>query len=201
MRLYQHRSNSLSQLNLPEHLGVEFDVRTVDGELRVCHDYLKDSPRLEEYLGALGNRSAILNIKEAGISDEVNSILNTMGKANCLMLDVPMPEFVGLVEANQGSRLVVRVSQFEIPPSEFLKVSGAEWIWLDLFNLSDLPTSLLREARDTLGMRICLASPELYGMKQRFTLKDTMDFIRRQRIELDGVCTKSPDSWRAWFRA
>ena len=64
MKFIAHRINTLAEISsLPENVGVEFDVRDNGGCCVIAHDPYIGVLDCDEYLGKIGNRFLIVNIK------------------------------------------------------------------------------------------------------------------------------------------
>ena len=67
-----HRVNSIKGLKqIQEQFGTEIDIRALGSELILNHEPFSSGERIEDYLDAYKHGTLILNIKEAGIEDEV----------------------------------------------------------------------------------------------------------------------------------
>ena len=77
-----------------------------------------------------------------------------------------------------------------------LRLAGkVRWVWVDCFTrfpLSGKETALLRDA----GFKLCLVSPELQGRTGDGEITRMRSLLAAESIEIDAVCTKTPERWQ-----
>ena len=72
MELIIHRVNTINELrDIPREYGTEIDIRACGSNLILNHEAFQTGERFEDYLDEYTHATLILNIKEAGIEDEV----------------------------------------------------------------------------------------------------------------------------------
>ena len=72
MGIIVHRVNTVQDLNaIPFEYGTEIDIRVFGNDLILNHEPFQKGDYLENYLNEYQHGTLILNIKEAGIEDEV----------------------------------------------------------------------------------------------------------------------------------
>ena len=92
MEIIIHRVNKISQLKkIPQNYGVEIDLRSYKKKIILSHDPKKNGVSLDLFLKNYNHGTLVLNIKEAGIEDEVLSKVKKKGLKNFFLLDVEIP--------------------------------------------------------------------------------------------------------------
>jgi len=77
MKIILHRINNINELNkIPSRYGVEIDIRAYKDKLILNHEPLLKGDYFDDYLDNFKHNFIIVNIKEAGIEDEVIRKLN-----------------------------------------------------------------------------------------------------------------------------
>lgn len=206
LQIIAHRINKIEQLkSLPEHFGIEVDVRYHNDDLVLHHDpfnHHKD-PLLEKLSDLLSSYKLsgpiILNIKTEGVERACIELMSKFKIKNWFFLDLSMPYFVKYANSAKNKsipgfaaeNLAVRFSEEE--PIEYaLAFSGkASWVWVDCFTkmpLDDLSYQKLKDA----SFKICLVSPELQGHPINF-IQEFKSLLRGK--EIDAVCTKNSKLW------
>ena len=72
MEIIIHRINTLKELNnVPSKYGVEIDNRANGSNIILNHEPFKKGDRLIDYIASYRHGTLILNIKEAGIEEDV----------------------------------------------------------------------------------------------------------------------------------
>ena len=86
MEVIIHRINSIKQLKkLDIKYGDEIDIRSKGSDLILNHEPFKEGEKLIDYLDEYQHGTLILNIKEAGIEDEVFFLLVSLGENKILL--------------------------------------------------------------------------------------------------------------------
>ncbi len=191
-RIYKHRVNSIEALaQVPEHLGLEFDLRSSGDQILITHDPFTRGPLAEEFFPRIGPRPCIFNVKCEGIEPRVRELADLCGITDYFFLDTSAPAAVKLVRAGER-RFAVRYSEFEPIEAALAWAGKAEWVWVDCFE------AFPGDARDwgklSESFKICLVSPELqaHGPEAFQRLKSQLEGRR-----YDAVCTKDPSLWGA----
>ena len=72
MEIIIHRVNNLNELkNTSQKFGTEIDIRAYGSKLILSHELFQNGECLVDYLDEYQHGTLILNIKEAGIEDDV----------------------------------------------------------------------------------------------------------------------------------
>ncbi len=78
MEIIIHRINKLDELKkLPHNFGVEIDIRSKDSKLILNHEPFKNGCNFIDYIENYKHGTLVLNIKEAGIENEVLKIVKS----------------------------------------------------------------------------------------------------------------------------
>ena len=109
-----HRVNSIKGLKqIQPQFGTEIDIRAWGNELILNHEPFLSGEKLEDYLDEYQHGTLILNIKEAGIEDEVLSLVRQRPQIKSyFLLDIEFPYLFRAVR--QGERAIaIRFSEEE----------------------------------------------------------------------------------------
>lgn len=195
MRIYQHRINSIEQLNLVStKFGVEIDVRSNGDSLVLSHDpFIRGSDLFEDWLACYRHKGIIVNIKEEGLEEEILRKLAVYAVEDFFFLDQSFPFLMRTLR--QGElRSAVRVSDFESADTARNLNPRPEWVWLDSFTSNWHHLSEVKNLVSQ-GYKTCLVSPELQGRKLDDEYGQIDDVLHTLDLKLDAVCTKMPDVW------
>ena len=78
MEIIVHRINKIKELKkISNNYGVEIDIRTDGSKLILNHDPFKKGDKFIDYIENYKHNTLVLNIKEAGIENEVLNIVNS----------------------------------------------------------------------------------------------------------------------------
>ena len=93
MEFIIHRVNKIKELKGIEFkYGVEIDIRAWSSELILNHEPFTSGERLEDYLDEYKHGTLVLNIKEAGIENEVLKLVRERPNIKSYyLLDVECP--------------------------------------------------------------------------------------------------------------
>ena len=132
MEIIIHRINTVKKLKLiPLKYGTEIDVRSYNNKLILAHAPFIRGDILEDYLKNYNHGTLVVNIKEAGIEDEVLSLVRQRPQIKSyFLLDIEFPYIYRATR--QGERAIaIRFSEEE--PIEFAKkfVDKIDWVWID----------------------------------------------------------------------
>jgi hypothetical protein len=190
MRLYRHRVNTISELDLvPPEMGIEFDLRSSGNDVLVTHDPFTTGPTIEAYFPHIHKRPCIFNIKTEGIEARVRELAAKHGIDDWFMLDCSVPAAVKLARMGE-TRIAVRYSEME-PVEGVLAWKGrAQWVWVDCFER--FPTEEPAWSAIAEAFKICIVSPELQSHKDEASARLRASLQGRR---VDAVCTKTPDRW------
>lgn len=186
----EHRINTIEQLRkVPNHRGVEVDIRDYADDLQLAHDPFLTGDTLDEFLREYRHRFIIFNVKCDGIENYILKLVRKYNIQDYFFLDVALPTMVCLINAGERN-IAVRFSEYE--PLEFvLSFRGlVDWVWVDCFNR--LPLNKKNYKLLSNDFKICLVSPEL----QQHRLKAITEYQRLLTgIPVDAVCTDEPSRW------
>ena len=194
MLIIKHRINSIEDLNnTPVEYGVEFDLHSYLDDLVVHHDPFVDATKFDMWLDYYKHSYMFANVKEEGIEETVIKKINNRGIKNYLLFDLSFPSIIKL--SNNGfTKIALRVSKYEDINNAFKLIGKIDWIWLDMFE-DIIPISINDFNKlQSLGMKICIVSPELHG-RNNFSLNKVKSFIIEANIKPDAVCTKYDSLW------
>ena len=197
MNIIAHRINSIQELEkVNKSYGVEIDLRSNSLDIVLEHEALKsDFTKFEEWLQYFCHEMIILNIKEEGLENRILDILREFKVENYFFLDQSFPFMVKALR-NEEKRVAIRISDLESPKAIYNLVKKniplPQWIWVDSFSGD---WSHLNDLADytSMGMKICLASPELHGRGLSSELSTILKFVKPSQI--DAICTKRPQEW------
>ena len=163
MQIVAHRINTVERLRrLPTNWGVELDLRADGSELILNHDPFKGGERFVDYLAEYRHGLMVLNIKEAGIEDEVLRLVRARGLTDCFLLDVEFPYLYRA--ARKGERAIaVRYSEDECIETVLKYKGRVDWVWIDTISRLPLDAQVVEQLR---GFKTCLVCPERWGRPQ-----------------------------------
>lgn len=194
MEIISHRRNTIDDLTAtPVSYGVEVDIRSQGDRLIIHHDPFVDGQDFGDWADNYRHGTLILNVKEEGLEDRLVVEMDRRGIENFFFLDQSFPFLVRSARAGER-RCAVRVSEFEDIETALSLSGQIDWVWVDCFSRFPLNRSEFVKLKDA-GFRLCLVSPELQGRDSVDELSDMHRFLAEQRIEMDAVCTKTPQHW------
>lgn len=188
MKYIAHRINTLAELHeVPSEFGVEIDIRDYSNKIVLSHDPFIGGVSLETYLDDYKHSFLILNIKSAGLEEEVISLLEKKGIKDYFFLDSSMSSVVQ-VNKNKRVNFAGRLSEFESVASLKLARELFSWAWVDCFTKLTLSEKDYEALHNELGIRICLTSPDLLGRPNEIELVARQ--LSDMKITPDAICTK-----------
>lgn len=174
MKLLAHRGlwehglpkNSLAALYaaIDRGLGVETDVRDLDGRLVISHDPPTQAAHadLDAFLAhcaATPQAGCLaLNIKADGLQTRLQERLAAHGLSHYFVFDMSVPDLLGW--RRLGLPYAVRLSEFEDGGP---LLEAARFVWLDAFERDDWYPHTLVPSLLAQGKTVALVSPELHG--------------------------------------
>jgi hypothetical protein len=189
MLIVEHRRNTIEELrSVPSHHGVEIDIRSENGRLILQHAPFCEGTDFEEWLEHFDHAFVILNIKEEGIEEAVQALIDKKKVANYFYLDVSFPFIVELVNSGQ-KKIALRFSEFESIETCLSLAGKVDWVWVDCFSRFPLDRESYEKLSDY--FKICLVSPDLLGRESE--VKELQRLVSGMKI--DAVCTKLPKMW------
>lgn len=196
MLIVQHRVNdSIKLAETPRDYGIEIDIRSDERGLYLSHDPYLTGQRLSEFLDSYGHRLIVLNVKEEGLEPKVEELLELHGVSNYFFLDQSIPFLVK--RGIRGlTKQAARISEYESIESLRLISNFCQWAWIDFFNAPNLRPDLISEIQ-SLGLKVCLVSPELHSMERQVEAFELAAQVKQSGLKIEAVCTKLPDIWKA----
>jgi hypothetical protein len=159
MEIVAHRVNSRALLaTVPAHYGAEVDIRASGSALVLNHEPFEGGEALDDFLdsyAARGHATLVLNVKEAGIEDEILARVRARAISSYFLLDV---EFPYLYRASRRGERAIAVRYSEEEPLDAAKrfAGAVDWVWIDTFTRLPLDP----ESCAALGaVKSCLVCP------------------------------------------
>ena len=171
MEIITHRINSIKLLRkIPEKYGVEIDLRTNGSKIILNHESSSRGDTFKNYLENYRHGTLILNIKEAGIEEEVEKMLAKNKIKSYFLLDVEMP-FLFSATKKKKRKLAVRFSEYESIETVKNFINRTEWIWVD--TVTKLPINK-KNINIIKKFKSCIVCPERWLRK-----KDIKNYKKR----------------------
>jgi hypothetical protein len=192
--IIQHRVNDINLLQqTPKHLGVEIDIRSDQNELYLSHDPYEEGPLFTEFLDHFDHSFIVLNLKEEGLENRCVELLRSKGIEDYFFLDQSMPFLIrrGLAGQKDGA---CRISEYESLSTVNNLLPFCNWVWVDSFSSEGVSFETLTHLK-SLGLKICLVSPELHGMDRQEEIQFLVSLTQGLSFQIDAVCTKFPEKW------
>lgn len=182
-----HRINTIEELvNIPNHCGVELDLRDYGSDIIIQHDPFKVGQNFEEYLKNYNHGTLILNVKSEQIEFRVLDLIKKYEVKEYFFLDCSFPMIYQLSSIGENN-LAVRFSEFEGIDTILNLKERVKWVWVDCF--TKLP--ITRGVYDKLienKFKLCLVSPELQGQGNK--IEEYKGYLKENDIVFDAICTK-----------
>jgi hypothetical protein len=201
MLIIKHRVNTSIELNaLNTKFGVEIDIRTYGENIVVSHDpFNRDAEEFNTWLSKFKHKTLIINLKEEGLEDRLNMIMNRFPHIDYFFLDQSFPFLVKTLKVKEF-RTSIRFSDLESIETLKLVVEKLSckpnWIWIDDFTGNWEHLEILKTI-DLSDIKTCLVSPELQGRD----LSTEFDKITRgfDYFSPSAICTKMPEYWESFI--
>jgi hypothetical protein len=160
MEIVAHRINTIEGLaEVPESFGVEIDLRANGSRIVLNHDPFAGGTDFDAWLERYRHGVLVLNIKEAGIEDEVLRRVRARGIERCFLLDVEFPYLYRASRAGERA-IAVRYSEDESIELVDRYRDRVDWVWIDTNTRLPLNADVIQRLR---GLRTCLVCPERWG--------------------------------------
>ena len=161
MEIIIHRVNTIDELRaIPKKYGTEIDIRAFGSNLILNHQAFQTGELFEDYLDEYTHGTLILNIKEAGIEDEVLRQVRLHHQIKSyFLLDVEFP-YLYRSSRNGESSIAVRFSEDESIETVIKYVDKVNWVWIDT------NTKLPLDEKNIPILNLCkkcLVCPERWG--------------------------------------
>jgi len=160
MEIVAHRINSLEELKLvPTKFGCEIDIRSQGNKLILNHEPYLSGDILVDYLDNYKHGLLVLNIKEAGIENDVLQLVRERNISPFFLLDV---EFPYLYRATHLGERAIAVRFSEDEPIELVHNYHelVDWVWVDTNTKLPVDSSNILALS---SMQTCLVCPERWG--------------------------------------
>ena len=131
MEFIIHRINKIKDLKLiPNEFGTEIDIRSNGSSFILNHEPFYKGDNFLHYLENYKHKTLVLNLKEAGIEEEVIKLVKKYKIKSYFLLDVEMPYMYSA--SKKGIKdIAVRFSEYEdIALANHFK-NKLNWIWID----------------------------------------------------------------------
>ena len=189
-----HRVNNLNTLKLtPKHYGIEVDIRSKGEKLIIHHDPFSEGESFESWINFFEHSFLILNIKEEGLEDKIIHLMNKKNINNYFFLDQSFP-FILKYSKKSSRRSAIRVSEFESIETAIKASAYASWVWVDCFSHFPLTKSEYTKLKKE-GYKLCLVSPELQGRNSDKEIEEIFNFLKKNNMFFDAICSKKPNFW------
>ncbi len=160
MEIIIHRVNTVKELNkIPKIFGVEIDIRSHNSKLILNHDPHKPGDKFDAFLKKYNHGTLVLNIKEAGIEDEVLKKVKRSKIKSYFLLDIEFPYIFKCLKKKQKN-LAIRFSENEPIENAKLMTKKFKWLWID--TLTKLPITK-KNLKIIKGYKTCVVCPERWG--------------------------------------
>ena len=185
LELIIHRVNTINELrDIPKEYGTEIDIRACGSNLILNHEPFQSGELFGDYLDKYTHGTLILNIKEAGIEDEVLRQVRLHRQIKSyFLLDVEFP-YLYRASRNGESSIAVRFSEDESIETVEKYVDMVDWIWIDTntklpIDENNIPT--LNKFKK------CLVCPERWGRPS--DIEKYKKILYNLNFNLDAVMT------------
>jgi hypothetical protein len=196
--LIAHRINTVDDLYaVPTYYGIEVDLRDSGPNIILSHDPFSSGEKFNDFLMHFHHAFIILNIKSERIEWRVLELLNQHGIKNYFFLDCSFPMIVALSRMGE-THIALRYSEYEGLDTIRLMQKNVQWVWVDCFTKTPLtPENALEIA--TLGLKVCLVSPELQGRYNDVSAH--IEYYQLHNIHPHMVCSKimNLEKWQTLF--
>src|SRR3989338_2647108 len=208
MKIFAHRVNTLEKLaRVPQHFGVEIDIRGWGERMLLNHDPLKSDIEyvdLETFLEAYVDRGLtggiILNLKEAGYEQVAMDLVESYGISDYFLLDVEFPYLYRATRKEGVRKIAVRYSEAE--PIEAVEAQMKEgkplldWVWIDTNTVLPLNQDIVSRLAP---FKTCLVCPERWGRPDDIAAYGKL--IKNLNFKLDAVMTAEQyvSQWQKMF--
>ena len=185
MEIIIHRVNSISELKkISPQFGAEIDIRAWGSELVLNHEPFQDGEKLIDYLDEYSHGILVLNIKEAGIENEVLRLVRERSYIKSyFLLDVEFP-YIYRASRQGEQNIAIRFSEDESIETVKKYVDMVDWVWID--TNTRLPVT--KDNKTILDQfKKCLVCPERWGRANEIEIyKQKLDSAG---FEIDAVMT------------
>jgi hypothetical protein len=182
-----HRINTVRELSqVPQHFGVEVDLRDKNERLILQHEPFKDGEDFETFLQSYAHALLILNIKSERIEFKVIELLKKYNINEYFFLDSSFPMIYTLGQRGEKN-IAVRFSEFEGIDTILAAKNRIKWVWVDCFSKLPIDKITFKKLKAA-GLKLCLTSPDLVG--RDIEIDSYFNFLNQEGIIFDAICTK-----------
>tara|TARA_Y100000389_G_scaffold68820_1_gene65354 strand:+ start:8253 stop:8816 length:564 start_codon:yes stop_codon:yes gene_type:complete len=139
--------------------GTEIDIRSNGSKLILNHEPNTKGDKLEDYLSEYKHGTLILNIKEAGIENEVIKKVKQAKINSYFLLDVEYPYIFKSIKKKQKN-IAIRFSEIESINNAKLLQKNFNWIWIDTITKLPINKENLKVIKK---YNSCVVCPERWG--------------------------------------
>ena len=160
MKIVAHRINLINQLlEVPKKYGCEIDIRSQASKLILNHEPYVSGDSLVDYLDNYEHGLLVLNIKEAGIENDVLHLVRERNISSFFLLDV---EFPYLYKASRSGERAIAVRFSEEEPIELVYNYNklVDWVWVDTNTKLPIDANNIQVLS---SVQTCLVCPERWG--------------------------------------
>ena len=195
MEIVAHRVNTIDSLEaLPASYGAEIDLRADGSRIVLNHDPFAGGTDFDDWLRRYRHGLLVLNIKEAGIEQEVLRRVRRHGVARYFLLDV---EFPYLYRASRAGERAIAVRYSEDEPIELVDRyrTLVDWVWIDTNTRLPLDPAVVARLG---SMKTCLVCPDRWGRPEDIPAYQAQ--MRGLGFRPDAVMTAIAHAphWEAW---
>ncbi len=163
MEIVIHRVNLINDLkSLSIKYGCEIDIRSQGSKLILNHEPYITGDNLIDYLDNYKHGLLILNIKEAGIENDVLKLVRERNISSYFLLDVEFPYLYRSSRLGERS-IAVRFSEDEPIELVYNYNSLVDWVWIE--TNTKLPINA-QNINILSSMKSCIVCPERWGRPQ-----------------------------------
>ena len=160
MEIIIHRIKKIKELKkISNNFGTEIDIRANGSKLILNHEPNTKGDKLEDYLSEYKHGTLILNIKEAGIENEVIKKVKQAKINSYFLLDVEYPYIFKSIKKKQKN-IAIRFSEIESINNAKLLQKNFNWIWIDTITKLPINKENLKVIKK---YNSCLVCPERWG--------------------------------------
>lgn len=186
MEIILHRINKIKELKkIPNNFGLEIDVRSYKNNIILNHEPFEKGDKLLDYINEYNHKTLIVNIKEAGIEDEVIKILQKKKIINYFLLDVEFPFIFKSIE-KKFKKVSIRVSKLESLYNIKFFEKKLDWIWIDTYKKYFINKNDYKKIKN---FKKCIVCPERWGHPNY--IAKLKKIIKRNNFKIDAVMTNS----------
>ena len=184
MEIVIHRVNSIEKLKTIDlKYGVELDIRADGSSLILNHNPFSGGEFFVDYLNEYNHGTMVLNIKEAGIENEVLRLVREKNVKKYFLLDVEFPYIYQATRKGEHA-IAMRYSEDEAIETVLNYAGKADWVWIDTNTQLPLNYDIIEKLKP---FKTCLVCPERWGRPQ--DIKNYVEKMMKLNFQLDAVMT------------